>query len=238
MSSIKRLMLAGLAAVCVTASAHAADMPRYPTDPLPLPPPEKPYLVEEFVSGVYLRGDLGYRLDHVGSATYLGAPVSNNKLDNVGLGGLGAGYKARWFRFDVTADYAPRGQYSGSLGAATLTGKIDSYTVMLNGYFDLGTWHNVTPYIGAGVGGAYLSFSSFDTLPAGMTAPPTVRQWNVAYAGMAGVSFNLSHNVLMDISYRHIFLGDANSSQDTPTGLTVKNISGDEVRLGIRYLLD
>jgi opacity protein-like surface antigen len=226
------LAFAAAAAAFAGVSAHAADMPRYPSDPLPLPPPEKSYLVEEFVSGWYLRGDVGFRLDNVGSATDAGTAVDNNKMDNVFLGGLGAGYKAKWFRVDITGDYAMRGQYTGTSNGADISAKIDSYTVLLNGYIDLGTWAGFTPYVGAGIGGAYLSVSSF-----GNPAAFTNREWNTAYAGMAGVNYSLAHNVLLDLGYRHIWLGNATDGPDA-TPLMVKRITGDEVRIGIRYLLD
>jgi opacity protein-like surface antigen len=226
------LAFSAAAAAFAGVSAHAADMPRYPSDPLPTPPPEKSYLVEEFVSGWYLRGDVGYRLDHVGTATNADTAVDNSKLDNMFLGGLGAGYKAKWFRIDVTGDYAGRGQYTGTWNGTDISAKIDSYTVLLNGYIDLGTWAGFTPYVGAGFGGTYLTVSSF-----GNPAALTNREWNTALAGMAGVSYAISHNVLVDLGYRHLWLGDANDGPDAAR-LTIKNISGDEIRIGLRYLLD
>jgi opacity protein-like surface antigen len=54
---------------------------------------------------------------------------------------------------------------------------------------------------------------------------------------MAGVSFSLGYNTIIDIGYRHIDMGDVLGG---PPGnqLTLDSLTGDEVRIGIRYLLN
>jgi hypothetical protein len=42
---------------------------------------------------------------------------------------------------------------------------------------------------------------------------------------------------MVDIGYRHIQLGDAIGGPSANT-LTIKNISADEIRVGLRWLLD
>jgi opacity protein-like surface antigen len=59
----------------------------------------------------------------------------------------------------------------------------------------------------------------------------------VAWAAMAGVSYNLSYNVLIDVGYRHVNMGDAVGGP-SKNELTVRKVTGDEIRVGIRYLLD
>jgi opacity protein-like surface antigen len=241
MSWLKVFATVGVSAALVT-TAMAADMPDYPS--LPFPAQEKSLRQVELFSGWYLRGDIGYRFQRTGSSssgnTTLVPSPNSPKLDNTFMGGLGAGFKEQWFRTDVTGDYGWRSKYSAtSVTGATFTGKVESFTMMANGYVDLGTWAGFTPYIGAGIGAANVVFSGYENStavsPMPSTAIPTHR-WNLAWAAMAGVSYNIAHNLLLDVGYRHVDLGDVNGG---PNGqLTVKHLTGDEVRVGLRYLLN
>ena len=81
--------------------------------------------------------------------------------------GFGVGYEVNnWLRFDVTGEYRTKaafkatGSYtdfcpSGGVCFDVNQGNISSSVFMANAYIDLGTWWCLTPYIGAGVGGAY-----------------------------------------------------------------------------------
>ncbi len=235
-----RLAAATAAAFTVSiGSVRAADMPRYQTD-LPLPREESPLRVDEFVSGWYLRGDLGYRFQRLGGASdVVNGEFASKDLKNAGVLGLGAGYKWRWLRLDLTGDYAWRARFTGSNdgGLTTVGAKLESYTLLANGYVDLGTWWGFTPYLGAGIGSAYLTMSGYETNPATVDANSTSR-WNLAWAVHAGVSYNISHNTLLDLSYRHVDLGSITGGPQSVNPLTLKHLSGDEVRLGMRFLLD
>jgi opacity protein-like surface antigen len=217
--------------------ARAADMPDYPS--LPLPSHEKSLQFDEFVSGWYLRGDVGYRFQKVSGASDPANDYSDNSIKNAFIGGVGAGFKAQWFRADITGDYGWRSLYSGTNASTgnSVSAEFDIFAVMLNGYLDLGNWAGFTPYIGGGIGSAYVSTTSYETMPPQATLVSPVARWNRAWAVMAGVSYNLSYNVLLDVGYRHIDMGDVISGSDS-NQLTVKKLTGDEVRVGIRYVLD
>ena len=144
--------LLGCAAVLalLSAPARAADMPGYPPEPPSLPPHEAPPEVENF-GGWYLRGDLGYAWgispDAESAAPFLSP--TENKLGNGFVGGIGAGYKSRWLRTDVTLDYTAPLKYTGSIAAPDdTTAKVEAVTALFNGYVDLGTWYRATPYVG------------------------------------------------------------------------------------------
>jgi len=244
MDRLRPLVVASAIMLSLVGAGHAADVTGYPSLPLPLPSQEKPLQQIELSSGWYLRGDIGYRFQHIGSSssgdTTMVPSLDSAKLDNAFLGGLGAGYKAGWFRFDLTGDYGWRGKYNATTpGNTTIAAKIDTFTVMLNGYLDLGTWAGITPYVGAGIGGANLIFSGYENPWAAAPMPSTavpIHRWNVAWAAMAGLSYNFAPNLLLDVGYRHLEMGDVNGG---PNGqLTVKRLTGDEIRVGIRYLID
>ena len=239
------LLSASAVAVLAAGSASAADMPRdYPNVTLPPPALERPVEHPQyFSSGWYLRGDLGYRFQHIGDLssgdlTQVPTPAST-KQDNSYVFGLGAGIKQDWLRLDVTGDYTWRSKYKADYAGGTFSGKVESFTIMGNGYVDLGTWYGVTPYVGAGLGAANLIFSSYENpsaaAPMQSTAVP-VSRWNVAWSVMAGLSYTVAPNMLIDFGYRHIDMGNIIGGPNEQ--LMVKKLTGDEVRIGFRYLLD
>ena len=110
--------------------------------------------------------------------------VSNNVLDRnnyvvgsddlnfntAGIFGLGVGYKVNnWFRADVTGEYRGNSQffgtdritYAGGVGTDTYHATKNEWVVLANAYVDLGTWWCITPFIGAGVGGARVAINGF-----------------------------------------------------------------------------
>jgi opacity protein-like surface antigen len=79
--------------------------------------------------------------------------------------------------------------------------------------------------------------SNFTTAPASTTSIQPNSRWNLAWAVMAGASYHLNYNWLIDVGYRHIEMGKAVGGPPT-NPLTLKNVSGDEIRVGLRYILD
>ncbi len=242
MSRLKAFVISAAVMAVSVAQARAADISDYRS--LPSPAQHGKLQREELFSGWYLRGDLGYRLHHIGTSssgdTAMVPNIVSAKFDNTFIGGVGAGYKAGWFRAEVTGDYGWRSNYNATAaGGGSVGGKVDSFTVMANGYVDLGTWAGITPYVGAGIGGANLVFSNYENsapvAPMPSTAVPYSR-WNLAWAAMAGLSYGISQNLLLDLGYRHVDMGDIGGG---PYGrLTVKHLTGDEVRLGFRYMIN
>jgi opacity protein-like surface antigen len=234
------LLMIGAALLALPGTAaRAADMPDYPALPVPLPPREDlTPRIQELVSGWYLRGDVGYRFQQVSGASDTFGDYSNTSIHDSAVLGLGAGWKSGWFRADLTGDYAWRSEFSGTAAnGAAVTANIDSFTVMGNAYIDFGTWYGMTPYVGGGIGGAYVTMANYESSPPAAQMPPNYSRWNLAWSAMAGVSFAVGYNSVIDISYRHIEMGDVIGG---PSGneLTVDNLRGDEIRIGFRYLLN
>ena len=126
---------------------------------------------------------------------------------------------------------------------------MQSYSALVNGYVDLGTWYNVTPYIGGGVGlsfGHYQTSSSYFqadgssynisvTNPASATAyslyfdrTASANYYNPAFALMGGVAIGIFDHVKLDIGYRYLNLGT----------ILGRNVGMQEVRAGFRYMID
>ena len=242
MSWLRTLAAGCVAAQVITAmtTAMAADMPKgYPNDPLPLP--ELPVLRSFEPSGWYVRGDLGYgwgRIDSAQSASGFPNPTSNS-LGSAPTAGLGLGIKRGWIRTDVTADYLSDMKYRGTVAAPDdVTAKMSAWSVLLNGYLDLGTWYRVSPYIGAGAGTARVGASDYQSTASPPFTGGSNAQWNFAWAAMAGGGITVASNLIADVGYRYINLGDAKSATDASGAMTFKNIAAHEVRVGLRWSFD
>lgn len=242
MGRLKLFAIAGIMAV-QAATALAADMQRnYPGD-LPLPTYQSPRpRVYDAYSGWYLRGDIGYHASQISSAqsaTGFASP-SSNSLGNGITAGLGVGIKRDWLRTDVTFDVASSMKYTGTVVTpGDVTAKLSAWNVLLNGYLDLGTWYRASPYIGAGIGAARVSTSDYvSTVTPPFSAGATSSQWNLAWAGMAGVGYKVGSNIIFDLGYRYINYGNVKSGADTSGFMTFKGVAAHEVRVGIRWSFD
>ena len=194
MRSVKSFIAAG-AATLLSQAAFAADMAI-------APPPYAPPVVEDF-GGWYLRGDIGFsnqRVDRLNNAldSTLTSSVQKNNFNAAGIFGLGVGYKVNnWFRADVTGEYRGNSQffgtdritYAGGVGTDTYHATKNEWVVLANAYVDLGTWWCITPFIGAGVGGARVAINGFtDQGIANNGGRPRCRVSPMATASRSGIS--------------------------------------------------
>ena len=151
-------------------------------------------------------------------------------------------------------------------------GKISSAILMLNGYADLGTWYGITPYLGAGIGIARNATSGFTDsgvnvqgtglnqlgLPvvggiatqggaSGTVAISPIQDhssFSFAYALMAGLSYDVSSNLKLDLGYRYSNYGTAATGQINClcaivyNGFKVSNLTSHDFRVGMRWMLN
>jgi opacity protein-like surface antigen len=215
-----------LTSLLVTA-AQGADVPRLPPPSSVTPPPATGWSY----SGWYVRGDLGYRFNQTGDVTVSGAAnPTDDKLKNVVAVSGGIGLKSSFLRADVTADLSLPARYTGSIATPDDTrAKIRSASVLLNGYLDLGTWYGLTPYVGAGAGGALVKVSDVQ----GPIVAESNSRWNFAWAGMTGVAWTVAPNLQIDFGYRYLHLGKGESGG--PNTVSFNNIGGHEARVGLRW---
>lgn len=240
-----KFLLAAAAASLFSTVAFAADMPMIsPPPPAYAPPPPADF------GGWYLRGDVGMTNQQMKSIDVPGdtsVPLftpAGMGFDSSTLFDLGVGYHFNdWFRVDVTGQwrgranlhgshYAPPGVFGDSTWVDTYSGSKSEAVVMANAYFDLGTWWNVTPYIGAGVGASYNRLSGFRdngtgysggnlacsypdcSAPVGVpldavTYGRDAGKWNLAWALHAGLGYKVTPNVTLELGYSYMNLGDA-----------------------------
>jgi opacity protein-like surface antigen len=269
MVSVKSLIGAA-AALMLSGAAYAAD--------LGAPPPGMQYqppAPAAAQSGWYLRGDVGVGVQSFSSFDLeppSGVPatwtVDQKDIQDTSILGFGVGYELNsWLRFDVTGEYRTAAAFKalGGYTPATLCGAatgicFDNYegnfsaaVFMANAYIDLGTWWCLTPYIGAGIGGAYDRITGVQDvgyLPVG--APgfgytyEDSSKWNLAWNVQAGLTYNVSDTFKVDFSYRYLDMGSPQSGdifcQNTVTTnpcnyFNLKDMTSQDFRIGLRWLL-
>jgi opacity protein-like surface antigen len=264
MGGIRALIAVGALSLITPSIVHAADV-------LPEPPLLKAPIVhaEPEFSGWYLRGDMGVGIwqsvEHKSTFStpghIPGFRTVYTDLDGGTFAGFGAGYKVNsWFRADLTGEYRARSTYSalnGYTGAAP--GCIDCFAqyranvhggvFLANGYFDLGTWSGVTPFVGLGVGMAYNVVNNITshnvTTGTGFGHGPGNTKWGFAWAAMAGLSYAVTRNVHLEMSYRYLDRGRAdtgpiNCANAGPGACNVERQSfrvvSHDLRMGMRWM--
>jgi opacity protein-like surface antigen len=263
MVSVKVAALAGFAAVFAIAAhsgAHAADMPYLPRVEIPV--------VEEF-GGWYLRGDIGMtnqRIKELYNNDYnlvTSVNTAQKGFDSAMLFGIGVGYQFNnWFRADLTGEYRSRSNFHGldivRSGGSTYTdeytGSKSEWLMLLNGYVDLGTWYNLTPFVGAGIGASYNTIHDFkDTCSivsvctgGSVATGKDNSKWNFAWALHAGVAYKVTNAFAVELAYRYVNLGDAssgdlvayNGTNQRFNPMEFRGITSHDFKLGLRWMLD
>jgi opacity protein-like surface antigen len=271
MRCVKFLIAAGAASL-LSSAAFAADMPSI------MPPPQVSYApppVEDF-GGWYLRGDIGFSNQNVNNVRDTNSAAYNNvavaqtsSFGSAGIYGGGVGYQFNnWFRADVTGQYRGKSNFTG-LDVVTGVGPgagfvgTDNYAAtkseilfLANAYADLGTWWCVTPFVGAGIGGARVSVGNFtdtgDAIGAGgqshsLDYAGTASKWNFAWALHAGLAYKVTPGLTVELAYSYVNMGNGltgpSNSFDQVTNTThapfsFNNITSNDVTLGLRWELN
>jgi opacity protein-like surface antigen len=167
-----------------------------------------------------------------------------------------------------SANFKGTDVFTGPLNGQTFSGQ-DNYSAsksellfLANAYVDLGTWWCVTPFIGAGIGTSRVSISGFtDTgvtniqIPAPPALPfvggPPVASfasatngstWNFAWAVHAGLAYNVTPGVTLELAYSYVNLGNGTTGViSTFDGFSANhvfkfnNITSNDLKLGVRW---
>jgi opacity protein-like surface antigen len=260
MGSLKTVALAAAAMAALAPQiTRAADMP---PPPMIVPPP----MIEEY-GGWYLRGDIGMtnqsvrKLDNASFPGTANLVIRDKNFESGTLFGLGVGYKYNnWLRFDLTGEYRGETGFhgldtwtdgTGAFRFNNYTAKKSEWLFLANAYLDLGTWKGFTPFVGAGLGTSRNTIHSFrDEGIDPSTGSPTLgyanaaSKWNFAWALHAGLAYSVTPNFAVELAYRYLDLGSAQSGDiiafdgtnliNNP--MIFKGLTSHDVKLGVRWM--
>lgn len=241
----------------VTAPAFAADMPE------PVIEIEQPSY-----GGWYLRGHIGMsnqRIKRLESVLFEDPAITEHtwlEKGNFSSGptfGAGVGYKFNDFlRGDINVEYRGATDFAAldrvRFGAAApytndYSAKKSEWLLMANAYADVGTFYGITPYLGAGIGASRNTISDFrdiNNINGGGGYANTTSKWNFAWALHAGVGIQATERMTIDLGYSYVNLGDARTGTiynfdpalGSSAGITFKDITSHDLKLGVRYSLN
>jgi opacity protein-like surface antigen len=251
-------ILAAFLTASASCGARAADLLPPRMEPPPPPPPI------EF-SGWYLRGDIGVGatqlsewrstlgpLNAFGNPPPVVLPVFASLGDSAFFD-AGFGYQFNgWFRVDLTGEYRTQANYragvawfdppTGTSGADVYSANHSAALFLANGYVDLGTWYGITPYVGGGIGLVARSLDGLidNTFGYANDTNKTSFAWQVG----AGLAFNVTPNLKIDLGYRYLDMGSIKSNPIVCLQVAACwyeqhsfHVASHDVRLGFRYML-
>lgn len=227
-------------AILPAMQAVAADY-----DPLPVEPAEE-YVPVEIGSGWYLRGDIAYSSNVDSTNVDFGfTPVTYSESEDPIYGSIGFGYHFNdYLRAELNFGYAPGISQSATYSDATtfLAASVDnhSWTGIVNGYVDLGTYAGFTPYVGAGAGFLQSNYeldARYVDATTDLTVTDDETNYNFAYTLNAGVSYEFSKNVSLDFGYQYLSSPDAQYAVvESLTSYAIQEgLEYHQFKVGLRY---
>lgn len=130
--------------------------------------------------------------------------------------------------YGVKAGYV-RGELelNNSLNIKKHQNKLYKHSLMANAYFDYLTCTPWTPYVGAGMGAAYLKYNRDNGADKKTT-------YNFAWQVMGGVTYDINANWTLDAGYRYADLGQIRKNYGDGAIAKVK-VRDHEILFGARY---
>ncbi len=250
---MKFILKAGIACAAITVAASgatAADFGAYHSGGS-IKDTFAPAPMRAAPGNCYFRGDVGYSGSTDPEVEWLTATTNDvSVLDFEDAwfaeGGLGCGSGSRGFRGEVVFGIHGEREFEGEPGVVGIPDpmffNVQSYTAMFNVYKDLGNFNGVTPYLGAGLGIAYnrideVYFTGNPFLVNTIEGEDTL---SFAWSLMAGLGYQVTDNLILDVGYRFLDLGKAQSGRVDSAlfanpRVFVDDLLSHEVKVGFRY---
>lgn len=178
------------------------------------------------------------------------ATKGNWDSDDGWLGAVAVGYDWSGMGVDMRteleytyygSDHDFDAQNATSSGStATVSGSIDNIqTLMLNAYYDFDTGTAWTPYVGAGLGMAFIS-ADLDFSSNWRNAPEdkSFTETNFAWQVGAGIAYDITEYCVLDFNARYVHLGDVDYSENSNEGKYtwgMDDLNSFDTILGVRF---
>jgi opacity protein-like surface antigen len=243
------------------APAQAADLGYGSIKDVPPPPSGRAW---------YLKGTIGMKNPEPGGI-WIDEPsfatdftVHHVDIKSTALFGMGIGVEhSRWLRFDITGEYRGKQLFvaqdsydnggpcpGAGCGTNEYTADLESWLGLANVYIDLTTWRGITPYVGGGIGLAWIDVQGFKdvNVPQGAVyyGDSDKASTNFAWALYAGLSYDVTPQFTLDLGYRYTDLGSVTTGRATSatdpslsySGLEIQDIVSHDLLFSARYRLD
>lgn len=272
MNGLRKTLVASGLAVLATSGAQAADLYQPPMIE-PLPVVEEEFGSSWYLRGYV--GMSNQEVDQLTNSVINEANDPTIRInewdsdfDSAPVLGAAIGLRLNdWIRADVSAEYRGGANYHGMdhvtfNGADGTFGTGDdvyfdnNYTAvkrewlfLANGFVDLGSWNGLMPYVGAGIGTSRNTITSFRDMGLSVGSDAYAEEdskWNFAWALHAGLGYQVTPQLTMELGYRYLDLGDAVTGNtktydltavDTPDTWTFEDLTSHDVHLGFRYAM-
>ncbi|KAF0112631.1 MAG: ompA [Rhodospirillaceae bacterium] len=181
-------------------------------------------------SGFYLGGAAGM---HFPNDSHIegGAIKTDGDLDPGAAGLLSGGFAFQnGLRTELEAGYRSH-EVGGMGGVAVSSGDVRVASLMGNLFYDFHNASAFTPYIGAGLGGAWMKFDTV-ALPGGNTLDTS--DLTLAYQGIAGLDYTITDRLHSFADYR--YFGTLDAGMSTRAGQAVDaSYDSHGIMLGVRW---
>ena len=177
--------------------------------------------------GLYFAGKLGLNFQSLDNANH---GLSGEKDQTIGIGAA-MGYDfyplaTMPVRVELELMYQTEAKYTNA--GTTLKDSIS--TVFVNGFYDFHTGTIFTPYVGLGIGTAWVdSEGSVNGYGTGTNTESNFA-WNIG----AGLGIELDYNLSFDIHYRYVGFGTARTGSSA-RGVADGSLRTHQVLAGLRY---
>lgn len=106
--------------------------------------------------------------------------------------------------------------------------KVKQSTLMVNSYYDFYNSSDFTPYVGVGLGMAFVKYSSEDE---------SYSKTKFAWAAMAGVSYQVTSNLTANLEYRYLDSGKIKDESNDGIWYEESSakLSSHDLTIGLRY---
>jgi OmpA-OmpF porin, OOP family len=157
---------------------------------------------------LYFGGEGGWTLLKNQKIKADGLPSTTARFDSGFAAGARIGYEEGNWRFEAEYAYRRNALDRVTVGGASfddLSGSRRAHAFLANLIYGIDFGWPVKPHIGGGIGGVYLQDRA--NLPGVIALRDS--GWEIGYQGIAGLRYDITHNIAVDLDYRYFATREA-----------------------------